>query len=135
VHALGHYNMNRAVVPNMAKNQFGRVVCVTSILAITATYDSAAYSASKGAATTQCRAFARKYGKDNITFNAVLPGMTMSPMKDDATKEEYEYVKAFTPLGRVGDPIDVARVALFLAQENLFVTGQSWIVSGGFDIF
>ncbi|MCL1895664.1 MAG: SDR family oxidoreductase [Clostridiales bacterium] len=135
VHSLGHYNMNRAVVPTMTEQHFGRVVCVTSILGITAVYSTIAYSASKAAAAAQCRGYARRYGPHNITFNSVLPGMTRTPMKDDSTPAEYEAVESMTPLGRVGDPIDVARVILFLAQENLFVTGQSVIVSGGLDIF
>jgi len=57
--------------------------------------------------------------------------MVDTPMKIDATPEEYAAVARITPLGRVAQPIDVARVAMFFAQENLFVTGQNLIVDGG----
>ncbi|MDR1245969.1 MAG: SDR family NAD(P)-dependent oxidoreductase [Clostridiales Family XIII bacterium] len=134
VNTLGHYLMNLAVIPAMRKNCFGRIVNVASSLGVSGDYSTPGYTASKGAAITQTKAFARRYGHDNITVNAVLPGMVDTPMKSDSTPEEYETVKRLTPLGRVAQPIDLARVILFFAQEHLFVTGQTLIVSGGMDI-
>jgi len=57
--------------------------------------------------------------------------MVNTPMKIDATPEEFEFVANITPLGRVAEPVDIARVVLFFAQENLFVTGQNLVVDGG----
>ncbi len=85
----------------------------------------------RSAAICLTKAFAKKYGPDNITFNSIAPGMVDTPMKIDATPEEYAAVADMTPLGRVAQPIDVARVVLFFAQENLFVSGQNLIVDGG----
>jgi NAD(P)-dependent dehydrogenase (short-subunit alcohol dehydrogenase family) len=130
-HALGHYLMNLAVIPGMQKNHFGRVVNITSVLGVTAVFDAPAYASSKAAAICQTKSFAKKYGKDNITFNSIAPGMIDTPMKIDATPEEYVLVAEKTPLGRVAQAIDIARVALFFAQENLFVSGQNLIVDGG----
>jgi NAD(P)-dependent dehydrogenase (short-subunit alcohol dehydrogenase family) len=130
-HTLGHYLMNLAVIPGMQKNHFGRVVNVTSVLGVTAVFEAPAYSGSKAAAICQTKAFAKKYGKDNITFNSLAPGMIDTPMKIDATPEEYVAVAKQTPLGRIAQPIDVARAALFFAQENLFVSGQNLIIDGG----
>ena len=62
---------------------------------------------------------------------ALVPGMVDTPMKIDATPEEYAAVAEMTPLGYVAQPIDIARVAMFFAQENLYVTGQNLIVDGG----
>jgi DNA polymerase-3 subunit alpha len=73
---------------------------------------------------------AKKYGRDNIIVNAIMPGMTNTPMKAPSPPEEFEMVANMSTLGRVAEPIDVARVAMFFAQENLFVTGQTLIVSG-----
>lgn len=134
-HTLGHYMMNLAVIPSMQKQRFGRIVNVTSILGFTAAFETPAYSGSKAAAINQTKAFARKYGKYNITVNAIAPGMIDTPMKIDATPEEFEEVAKSTPLGRVGQPIDMARAVLFFAQDNLFVTGQTLIVDGGSAIF
>ena len=123
--------MNLAVVPNMIENHFGRVVNVTSVLGLNGVVDGPAYASSKAAAICQTKSFAQKYGKHNITFNSVAPGMVDTPMKIDATPEEFAFVANKTPLGRVADPIDIARVVLFFAQENLFATGQNIVVDGG----
>lgn len=131
IHTLGHYLMNLAVIPYMQKNYFGRIVNVTSVTGVNGAYSTPAYTASKAAAICQTKAFAKKYGKYNITVNSIAPGMVDTPMKIDATPEEYEFIANITPLGRVAQPIDVARVALFFAQENLFVSGQNLIVDGG----
>jgi len=134
VHAWGHYLMNLAVIPSMQENHFGRVVNVTSVTGIHGNYSTPGYTSSKAAAICQTKAFALKYGKYNITFNAVAPGMVDTPMKIDATPEEFAFVAKKTPLGRVADPIDIARCILFFAQENLFVTGQCLVCDGGSDL-
>ncbi len=131
IHALGHYLMNLAVIPDMQKNKFGRIVNVTSVTGVNGAYSTPAYTASKAAAICQTKAFAKKYGKYNITVNSIAPGMVDTPMKIDATPEEYEFVAGITPLGRVAEPVDIARTVLFFAQENLFVSGQNLIVDGG----
>lgn len=131
IHTLGHYLMSLAVIPGMQKNHFGRIVNVTSVLAVNGAYSTPGYTASKGAANTQTKAFATKYGPDNITVNSIGPGMVDTPMKSDSPPEEFQVVVEKTPLGRVAQPIDVARVVLFFAQENLFVSGQNLIVDGG----
>jgi NAD(P)-dependent dehydrogenase (short-subunit alcohol dehydrogenase family) len=135
VHTLGHYLMNLAVLPSMRSRKFGRVVNISSVLGVDGNYDTPGYSASKGAAITQTKSFARRFGGDGITFNAVLPGMVNTPMKSDAPAEEFEIVRSITPLGYIAEPIDIARAVLFFAQEHLFVTGQTLIVSGGSSIY
>lgn len=131
IHALGHYLMNLAVIPTMQKNRFGRIVNVTSVTGVTGMYSTPGYTASKAAAICQTKAFAKKYGPDNITVNSIAPGMVDTPMKIDATPEEYKAVADMTPLGYVAQPIDIARAVLFFAQEKLYVTGQNLIVDGG----
>jgi 3-oxoacyl-[acyl-carrier protein] reductase len=131
IHTLGHYLMNLAVIPSMQKNHFGRIVNVTSVTGVNGAYSTPGYTASKAAAICQTKSFAKKYGKDNITVNSIAPGMVDTPMKIDATPEEYAAVAGITPLGRVAQPIDIARAVLFFAQENLFVSGQNLIVDGG----
>jgi len=131
VHAQGHYLMCNAVIPYMTEKNFGRIVNITSVTGITGEYGCPAYTASKAAANLQTKAYALKYGKSNITVNAIAPGMVNTPMKSASPPEEFDYVAGITPLGRVAEPIDIARVALFFAQENLFVTGQVLIADGG----
>ena len=135
IHSLGHYLMNLAVLPTMQEQKFGRVVNVSSVLGIDGSYGVPGYTASKAGAITQTKAFARRYGCDGITYNAILPGMVNTPMKEDALPEEFDFVAGITPLGRIAEPIDIARAVLFFAQQDLFVSGQSLIVSGGGNIY
>jgi 3-oxoacyl-[acyl-carrier protein] reductase len=130
-HALGHYLMNLAVVPSMQKKHFGRVVNITSVVGVHGGFTTPAYTGSKAAAICQTKAVAKKYGQYNITFNSIAPGMIDTPMKDDATPEDFAVSIAKTPLGKVAQAIDIARIAMFFAQENLFVTGQNLIADGG----
>lgn len=131
IHSLGHYLMNLAVIPSMKENHFGRIVNVTSVTGMNGAYSTPAYTSSKAAAICQTKAFASKYARDNIIVNGIAPGMVDTPMKIDATPAEYEAVRKATPLGRICQPIDIARVAMFLAQENIFMTGQIIKVTGG----
>ncbi|MDR3310082.1 MAG: SDR family oxidoreductase [Oscillospiraceae bacterium] len=131
VHSLGHYLMNLAVIPSMQAQKFGRIVNITSVTGVTGQYSTPPYTASKAAAILQTRAFAKKYGAWNVTVNSISPGMVDTPMKIDSTPEEYEAVRQLTPLGYIAQPIDIARVAMFFAQENLFVTGQNLVTDGG----
>jgi 3-oxoacyl-[acyl-carrier protein] reductase len=135
IHALGHYLTNLAVLPAMKQRRYGRIVNITSVTGLTGGYSTPAYTASKAAAICQTKSFARHCGPHNITVNAIAPGMVDTPMKIDATPEEFALVASKTPLGRVAQPIDIARAALFFAQEHLFVTGQTLIVDGGSQIF
>ncbi|MDR0813669.1 MAG: SDR family oxidoreductase [Oscillospiraceae bacterium] len=130
IHALGHYLMDLAVVPYMQKNQFGRIVNITSVTAVDAAYSSPAYTASKAAANCQTKAFAKKFGHDNIIVNAIAPGMVNTPMKKNSPPEEFEMVAKMTPIGKVAQPVDIARIAMFLAQEELMISGQVIIADG-----
>ncbi|NLL38496.1 MAG: SDR family oxidoreductase [Clostridiales bacterium] len=131
VHALGHYLMMQAVIKYMKQAQFGRIVNVTSVTGVNAAYSSPAYTSSKAAAICQTKSFAKKYGKYNIIVNSIAPGMVNTPMKANSPPEEFAAVAEMSPLGRVAEPIDVARLAMFLSQEHLFVSGQNIIVDGG----
>ncbi|MDR0817285.1 MAG: SDR family oxidoreductase [Clostridiales Family XIII bacterium] len=135
IHALGHFNMNEAVLPYMKEKKYGRIVNITSVTGMNGVYSTSAYTASKGAAITQTKAFAPRIAPYNITINSIAPGMVDTPMKIGASKEEFEFVANITPLGRVAQPVDIARVVMFFAQENLFVTGQNLVVDGGSSIF
>jgi NAD(P)-dependent dehydrogenase (short-subunit alcohol dehydrogenase family) len=85
IHTLGHYMMNLAVIPSMQENHFGRIVNISSVLGFNGTYSTPGYTASKAGAICQTKAFAMKYGKYNITVNAIAPGMVETPMKIDAS--------------------------------------------------
>ena len=128
---IGHYNFMRACIPCMVEQKYGRIVNVSSVTAFGGQAATPAYVASKAGIIAQTKSFARAFGSDNILINGVAPGMVDTPMHADATKEQFEFAANKTPLKRVAQPIDIARVILFLAQENLFMTGETLIPDGG----
>ncbi|NLM52212.1 MAG: SDR family oxidoreductase [Firmicutes bacterium] len=128
---IGHYNFMTAVIPHMQKQKFGRIVNVSSVTAFNGGVGSAAYVASKAGIIAQTKSFARKFGPDNIIINTVCPGMIDTPMHKATPKEEFELVAKMTPLRRVGKPADVAKLILFLVQEDLYMTGETIAVDGG----
>ena len=128
---IGHYNFMRACIPYMVKQQYGRIVNISSVTGFNGGAASPAYVASKAGIIVQTKSFARAYGPDNILINGIAPGMVDTPMHAEATREEFEFVAAKTPLKRVAQPVDIARVVLFLAQEDLFMTGETLAPDGG----
>ena len=128
---IGHFNFMRACVPYMAKQKYGRIVNISSVTAFNGLLGTTPYVASKAGNISQTKAFANAFGPDNILVNCVAPGMVDTPMHADMPREQFDIVAARTPLRRVAQPIDIARVVLFLAQENLFMTGETLVPNGG----
>ena len=91
-----------------------------------------AYSTSKAGVYGLVRVMAADYAKEGIRVNGVVPGYTRTPMTEWVTPEEHEALIATIPLGRQGEPEDVASVMLFLASdEAAYVTGAVWAADGG----
>ena len=128
---IGHYNFMKACIPHMAEQKYGRIVNVSSVTAFSGGVGTAAYVASKAGSIVQTKAFARAFGPDNILINSVAPGMVDTPMHTLTPRENFAFVADRTPLKRIAQPIDIARVILFLAQENLFMTGETLVPDGG----
>lgn len=128
---IGHYNFMRACIPHMSERKYGRIVNVSSVTAFGGGVGTAAYVASKAGSIVQTKAFARKFGTDNITVNCVAPGMVDTPMHSKTPPEAFKFAAAGSALGRIAQPIDIARIILFLSQENLFMTGETLVSDGG----
>ncbi len=109
-----------------------RVVNVATNLAYGPMEGATVYSAAKAAIITLTQGFARELGKKGITVNAVAPGATDTAMLSWITDETRQWIAQSTPLGRMGQPDDVADVILFLASPaSRWVTGRTLIVDGG----
>ncbi len=121
----------------------GAIVNVSSVHAIATSANIAAYAASKGALMALTRALAIELASDKIRVNAVLPGAVDTPMlhaglsrghvQGSTIEELMQGLARRTVMGRVGQPAEIGRAILFLADETLssFVTGQSLVVDGG----
>jgi len=109
-------------------------VNLSSVNALVALRDSAAYTASKGAMSALTRAMALDLAPNGITVNAVGPGVIRTGMNRellDGTAVEETWTKR-TPLGRLGDPEDIANAIAFLASDEAsYITGQTLYVEGG----
>jgi 3-oxoacyl-[acyl-carrier protein] reductase len=110
----------------------GRIINFSSALASRPIPTTSIYSASKGAINTLSHALAREFGARGITVNTIAPGVIETEMTAKILEERGPAIKAMTPLGRIGQPDDIAGVALFLASPDAgWVTGRTFIVDGG----
>ncbi len=114
------------------KEQGGGVIINTSsMVSIQGQESGVAYPTSKFAVNGMTISLARELGKDNIRVNAVAPGVTNTDMVKELPKDIVDYLVATTPLGRIGEPEDVANAFLFLASDMAsFVTGEILSVDG-----
>jgi NAD(P)-dependent dehydrogenase (short-subunit alcohol dehydrogenase family) len=133
----------RAFLPSMRRQQWGRVVMVSTGAAKNPDASLIDYAASKAAMVSVAKSLARKYGADNVLVNSVLPGLVHTSMWDRAAGEiaassgtSVESVfasrSANVPLGRFGTPEEIANVVLFLCSEQAsYVNGAAIDVDGG----
>ena len=128
----GAYLCSRAVAPVMEKNQAGRIVNITSVSAQTGGVSGGVhYTASKGGLTAMTKTLARDLAPHNITVNAISPGQ-IDADPELLTPEQREKVMAMIPLGRLGEPEEIAYAALFLASPMAdYITGTTLDVNGG----
>ena len=128
----GAYLCSRAVAPVMEKKQAGRIVNITSVSAQTGGVSGGVhYTASKGGLTAMTKTLARDLAPNNITVNAISPGQ-IDADPELLTPEQREKVMAMIPLGRLGEPEEIAYAALFLASPMAdYITGTTLDVNGG----
>jgi 3-oxoacyl-[acyl-carrier protein] reductase len=132
----GTFHFCRAVVEPMALRQrYGRIINVSSVAAEHVNAGQTNYAASKGAVNALTRALAVEVAGRNVTVNAIAPGFIATDMSEAVRNKAGDYIKKVIPMKRVGQPEDVAQVALFLAgPAATYVTGQVITVDGGLSL-
>lgn len=135
VNLKGMFNCCKAVLPEMIKNQYGRIINISSIWGITGASCEVAYSASKAGVIGLTKALAKEVGPSGITVNSIAPGMIDTQMNAHLSEEDK---KAFTdslPISRIGNTTEIAETAFFLASDAAsYITGQTIAVDGGLTI-
>ena len=132
VNLTASFRLARAAMRPMMKKRWGRIVNITSIVAVTGNPGQANYVASKAGIIGLSKSLAQELASRNVTVNCVAPGFIATPMTDVLTDKQKEAILGRVPAGRLGSPDDVAAAVLYLAsQEAAYVTGQTLHVNGG----
>jgi cyclopentanol dehydrogenase len=120
-------------VPAMRKRGGGSIINISSIYGIIGSPGSAAYHASKGAVRLLTKSAAVQYAQDNIRVNSVHPGVILTPMVEQASREQLQPVINMAPMKRPAQPEEVGWCVVFLASDEAsFVTGAELVVDGGY---
>lgn len=131
VHLDGTFFCTREALRIMLRQRRGSIVNVSSVAALHGQFFSPHYSAAKAGILGFTKALAQEVGSRGIRVNAVCPGLIETPMSAGFTDLLQQYVVMQTPVGRKGQPADIAHAALFLASdESAFITGH-WISPNG----
>jgi 3-oxoacyl-[acyl-carrier protein] reductase len=132
VNLKGVFNCTQAVAPIMIRQGGGVILNATSIVGIDGNLGQTNYVATKAGVIGMTKVWARELGRYHIRVNAVAPGFTATEILNSMPDNVLAGMKARTPLGRLGQPADIANAYLFLASEEAnFITGTVLRVDGG----
>lgn len=134
VNLMGNVWLCQAVVPHMKAAGGGKIINVASIVGLNPGQFQGIYSVTKAAVISLTKTLAMELGRDNIQVNAIAPGLIQTKFAQVLWENErmMEQVLAKTPLGRIGQPIDIAGLALWLASPaSNFTTGTVIVADGG----
>jgi 3-oxoacyl-[acyl-carrier protein] reductase len=132
INLKGVFNCAQAVAPVMIRQGGGVILNATSIVGLDGNFGQTNYVASKAGVIGMTKVWARELGRYNIRVNAVAPGFIATEMVAAMPEKILDGMKARTPLGRLGDPRDIANAYLFLASDEAsFITGDVLRVDGG----
>jgi 3-oxoacyl-[acyl-carrier protein] reductase len=132
VNLKGVFNCTQAVAPVMAKQGSGVILNATSIVGLDGNFGQTNYVATKSGVVGMTKVWSRELGKYGIRVNAVAPGFIATEMITSMPEKVLDGMKSRTPLGRLGEPRDIANAYLFLASDEAsFISGETLRVDGG----
>ena len=126
------YRLSKACVRGMTKARWGRIINVTSVVGSMGNAGQSNYAATKAGAEGMARSLARELGSRSITVNCVAPGFIFTDMTRALAETQRDALRAQIPLGRLGQPVDIAATVAFLASDAAqYITGETIHVNGG----
>jgi len=122
----------KAAMPALKKTGNGAIVNISSLYGIIGTPSMISYHGAKGAVRLMTKSAALEYAKQGVRVNSVHPGIIETPLAKTLSAEYLKAITETTPMGRMGRPIDIATMSLFLcSDEAAFITGSEFVVDGG----
>ena len=136
VNLKGAFLCSQYAIPQMIAQSGGVILNIASTAGLRAGYHRAAYSASKGGMIALTRSMAWDHAPEGIRINCLCPGPIDTPMlRKLTTPDVIDEIRKEVPMGRLGDPMEIASVALCLVSDDAaYVTGAVWVVDGGEDL-
>ena len=125
------YLTAKVFLPDMIRKKNGKIINISSIFGVVGGSCEVAYSTAKAGMIGFTKALAKEVGPSGVQVNCIAPGVIATEMNSRLSKEDMESLAEETPLGRIGTPDEVARLALYLAKDT-FITGETINIGGGF---
>jgi 3-oxoacyl-[acyl-carrier protein] reductase len=126
------FDITRHFIDGMAERGWGRVINISSIVGEIGNFGQANYAAAKAGMIGFTKTLAREYGRKGVTVNAIAPGFIQTRMTAGIPEKAMEAVIGMTPVGRLGDPMEIGAGVLFLASPSAaFITGHVLDINGG----
>jgi 3-oxoacyl-[acyl-carrier protein] reductase len=132
INLTGVFNCTNAVVPYMRAKGYGRIISTSSVVGVYGNIGQTNYAAAKAGVIGMTKTWAKELGPKGITANAVAPGFIRTPMTNAVPEKILKMMEEKVPVGRLGDPRDIANAYLFLSlPQSSYVNGCVLSVDGG----
>ena len=132
VHLYGTFQLSKRALKMMLKEKYGRIINISSASASIGNRGQSNYAAAKAGVEAFTKSLAKEVGKRDITINAVAPGFISTDMTEQDDRVNSEYLIKEIPMGRFGEPKEVANLVSFLCSEQAsYITGQTIHINGG----
>lgn len=132
VNLKGTFNCTKVISRIMMKQRSGKIVNIASIIGIIGNAGQANYAASKAGIIALTKTTAKEFASRGINVNAVAPGFIQTEMTAKLSEEVKQKMLDLIPLGKLGNPLDIANLCVFLTSEEAsYITGQTIVVDGG----
>ena len=132
VNLTGVFNITKEVLPIMAQQKWGRIVSISSVVALSGNFGQTNYSATKAGIIGFTKSLAKEVARYNITVNAVCPGFVETDMLKDIPQSYLNKILEKIPMRRLAKPSEIAELVLFLASDKCsYITGEYISINGG----
>lgn len=132
VNLKANFVLNKMAIKKMMKARYGRIINISSVVALSGNPGQANYCASKAGLIGMTKSLALEVASRNITVNCIAPGFIKSSMTDALNEAQVEHIKSRIPLSKIGMPEDIAYMTAYLASKlSSYITGQTIHINGG----